>query len=281
LPGLKIFYYFPPASWDRRRRYFTRLLDATDYIATPFPWNAALLAAQGASVRWVGHPAVDRIRPAEDKARAKQALGADPEATVLALLPGSRALERRLLGETFLRAAEYIRTRVRKLQVFWSAVPGSQRDDWLAGVGARRGWVKPVANSAAILQAADVGLCCFGTVTLEAALAGCPVVAAYRGTLAMALVFSVMRIPTEYYSLPNIAAGKRVLPEFVGRAATPEALGDAVLSLLRDVSARQAVEKAYAKLREQLGPPGAARRAAEMVVGALQGKLEPHRRALG
>ncbi len=288
LPRLPIFYYFPPASWDRKRRYYTNLLRVTDYVATPFPWNAALLAAQGATVRWVGHPAVDRVRPPEDKAEAKRAVGADPGATVLGLLPGSRLTERGLLGETFLRAAEELRRRMGRLEVLWSSTPGSKQVDWLLGVGARREWARPVPDTAALLRAADVGLCCFGTVTIEAALAGCPIVGAYRLTRALQAVASFMHLATSLYSMPNIVAGEPAVPELVQDDATPANLADAALELLDGARSAPAggsrlarVSRAYEKVRVQMGPPGAAKRAAEMVVEALQGKLPPHTRAVG
>jgi len=276
-----VFYYFPPSSWDRQRRYYGKMLQFTDYVATPFPWNAAQLAAQGATARWIGHPAVDRVRPAEDKAAAKAEVGADPDTVVLALLPGSRKLERNLLGETFLRAAEELRRRLGRVEVLWSSLQGFEKTDWGLGVGARRIWARPVQDTAALLRAADLGFCSFGTVTLEAALAGVPVVTAYRGTLAMKLVYRFMDIPTRHYSMPNIIVGEAILPEVLGDEATPERLVEEGLALLKDEERRERVAQAYAKVREKLGPPGAARRAAEMVVKALEGRLRPHRRPLG
>jgi len=280
-PALPVFYYFPPSSWDRQRRYYGKMLQFTDYVATPFPWNAAQLAAQGATARWIGHPAVDRVRPAEDKAAAKAEVGADPDTVVLALLPGSRKLERNLLGETFLRAAEELRRRLGRVEVLWSSLQGFEKTDWGLGVGARRIWARPVQDTAALLRAADLGFCSFGTVTLEAALAGVPVVTAYRGTLAMKLVYRFMDIPTRHYSMPNIIVGEAILPEVLGDEATPERLVEEGLALLKDEERRERVAQAYAKVREKLGPPGAARRAAEMVVKALEGRLRPHRRPLG
>lgn len=279
-PKVPIFYYFPPASWDRSRRDYRKLLQVTDFIATPFPWNAARLAAQGATVRWVGHPAVDRVRPPEDRAAAKSAIGCDPGATVIALLPGSRRLTRRLLGGVFLRAAERLRQLVERLEVVWCTALRSEQDDWALGVGGWRGWARPVFNTAAAMQAADACLCCFGTTTLEAALADCPAVAAYRGTLAMKLVFALMHLPTQYYAMPNIALGRQVVPELVNGEATPERLAQECYRLLRDGEARKAVLDGYAQVRKLMGQPGAARRAAQMVAQALDGRLEPHRLAI-
>jgi len=304
-PSLPIFYYFPPASWDRRRRYWHRLLRLSDYIASPFPWNAAILASQGATVRWVGHPAVDRISPPNDKGAEKERLGVSRDSVVIGLFPGSRRLERDLLGPVFLDAGRLLRQRLPKVEVFWSQPPAGSGeagmrarptgpglcatllsrlpglgDDASLGVGTWRSYVRPIADSAALLRAADVALTCFGTITLEAALADCPIVSSYRGNLLMKIQYRLMRIPTPYYSLPNIIVGARVTPEIYGDDATAEALAQAAYRLLTTKTERERILAAYARVREELGPPGAAQRAAEMVLQALQGELRPHRRAV-
>lgn len=304
-PTLPIFYYFPPASWDRRRRYWSQLLRLSDYIATPFPWNAAILAAQGATVRWVGHPAVDRISPPADRGAEKKRLGVSPDRIVVGLFPGSRRLERDLLGPVFLEAGRILRQRLPKVEVFWSQPPGTvdgastklpvggrglcsmllsylpgRGDDASLGVGTWRSYARPIADPAALLRAADVALTCFGTITLEAALADCPIVSSFRGTLPMKIQYRLMRIPTPYYSMPNIVVGEPVVPEIYGDAATPTALAHAAYKLLTVESERERILAAYARVREEMGPPGAARRAAEMVLQALRGQLRSHRRVV-
>ncbi len=278
-PGLPIFYYFPPSSWDRRRRRWDRLLTLTDFIATPFPWNAALLAAQGATVRWVGHPAVDRIG-ALSRDEARERLGIPEGRQVVALLPGSRRLERNLLGPVFLRAADLIREAIGDLLVLWSRPPAGQDAPSLEQAAEAAGATE-VAEAAVILQAADVALTSFGTVTLEAAIAGCPLVTAYRGTLAMRITFALMNIPTPWYSMPNIILQQSLVPELVGDAATPERLAKEAVRLLTDQAARETMLDGFARVRRALGPPGAARRAAQMLLDALSGRLRPHRRPLG
>ncbi|MCD6351757.1 MAG: lipid-A-disaccharide synthase [Armatimonadetes bacterium] len=287
-PGVKIFYYFPPSSWDRRPRDFSFLLRVTDYIATPFPWNAARLAAQGATVRWVGHPARDRIAPPEDKAQAKAALGLRPEAPVLGLLPGSRRKERRLLGPTFLQAAELLRARISGLQVLWSSPAGSAKVDDALGPVQTQEHVIVTSATAGLLQAADAALCSFGTVTLEAALADCPIVGAYRfDRVNAAFGRYVMRVKLDWYTLPNIMAGEGAVVELKQEEVTPGALADAAYELLAPQLGQgegerlKLIRRAYALVRQRVGPPGASDRAAQMVAEVLEGKLLPHRRPLG
>lgn len=304
-PGLPIFYYFPPASWDKRRRYWSKLLCLCDYIASPFPWNAAMLTAQGATVRWVGHPAVDRISPPDDRGAEKERLGIGRDSVAVGLFPGSRRLERDLLGPVFLEAGRLLRQRLPKVEVLWSqplwaaGESGAKRplagrglcsmllsrlpglgDDASLGVGTWRSYARPISDSATLLRAADVALTCFGTVTLEAALADCPIVSSFRATLPMKIQHRLMNIPTPYYSMPNIILGELVVPEICGDAATPAALAEAAHRLLTVKAERERILAAYARVREEMGPPGAARRAAEMVLQALRGELRPHRRVV-
>jgi lipid-A-disaccharide synthase len=277
LPEMPILYYFPPASWAKgQRRDYRKLLAVTDYIATPFAWNAAALVAQGASVRWVGHPAVDRIRRPEDRGAEKERLGLARDAVVVGLMPGSRELERNLLGPAFLGAAALLRQQFMKMEVLWSQPPEHKKRDLALGIGGFRGWARPVESTADLLAAADVALTSFGTVTLEAALADCPMVGAYRGTPAMKLQYWLLGVRSPFYSMPNIIVGERVIPEITGDDATPEGLAKAAQRLVADDGARAKVLEAYEKVRQELGPPGAARQAAEMVVDALEGRIQPH-----
>ena len=278
-PRLPIFYYFPPSSWDRRRRRWDKLLRLTDFIATPFPWNAASLAAQGATVRWVGHPAVDRIgRISRDEARA--ALGLGPDTNAIALLPGSRRLERNLLGPRFLEAARLVGREVPGAAILWSQAPADDDAPRLKHLAAEVG-ARSVADAAVLLRAADVAMTSFGTVTLEATIAGCPLVTAYAGTFAMRITYALMNIPTPWYSMPNIVLQRSLVPELIGSDATPERLAAEAGRLLTDPAARETMLTGFSDVRRQLGPPGAARRAAEMLSAALAGRLRPHRRPVG
>jgi lipid-A-disaccharide synthase len=123
--------------------------------------------------------------------------------------------------------------------------------------------------SITVFRASTAALCKSGTSTLEAAVAGCPLVIAYRASaVSMGIARRVVKIP--HIGLVNIVAGEEVAPEFIQEAATAEALGAAVLPLLRPESAER--HRMLARLdavRRSLGGPGAARRVAEIAAGML------------
>jgi lipid-A-disaccharide synthase len=117
-----------------------------------------------------------------------------------------------------------------------------------------------------VLRAADAAMCKSGTTTLEAAVAGCPLVVAYRtNALTYAAARRLVKIP--HIGLVNVVAGKEVAPEFVQAALAPHAVADALEPLLDRQSARRArMVVELERVRESLGTPGAARRVAAMAL---------------
>jgi lipid-A-disaccharide synthase len=126
------------------------------------------------------------------------------------------------------------------------------------------------AASFAVFRAADAALCKSGTTTLEAAIAGCPLVIAYRtSAVEYALARRIVKIP--FIGLVNIVAGREIVPEFVQDALQPEALANALDSLLDERSPQRAAQvEALRAVRESLGEPGAATRVAAMALELAQ-----------
>jgi lipid-A-disaccharide synthase len=119
-----------------------------------------------------------------------------------------------------------------------------------------------------VLRQARAALVASGTATLEAALLDCPTVIVYRTSLlTAALARCLLRVP--HVGIVNLIAGREVCPERLQFAARPRALAAALLPLIEDGPARAAMLRGYAEVRAALGPPGAAERAAEIVLRAL------------
>jgi lipid-A-disaccharide synthase len=260
-------YYFPPASWDRSARDRSPLAALVDVVATPFPWSEQLLRQDGVPAHFVGHPVLDRLAPAADQAGLRRDLGLPPAAHYLGLLPGSRPVERRLLGPQMLRAAREL-IRDGGYHFLWSSPPGAAAkpdvpDPSLAG------HLTVIRESADIFRAADLVLTSFGTATLEAAAALCPMLTMYRGTWAMRLQYRLMRIPTAYYAMPNIILQRELVPELIQDEATGPRLAARVRELIAAPEALSAMRDGLREVRLSLGEPGAARRTADLVLQAL------------
>ena len=179
---------------------------------------------------------------------------------MLALFPGSRAQEIARHLDAFVSTARELERRIPGLRVVVSAAPHVQLDE--------RGCPYPIVRSASftVLRAADAAMCKSGTTTLEAAVAGCPLVVAYRtNALTYAAARRLVKIP--HIGLVNVVAGKEVAPEFVQAALAPNAVADALEPLLDRQSARRArMVVELERVRQSLGTPGAARRVAAMAL---------------
>ncbi len=260
--GVPVFYYVAPQLWAWHEGRVRRLARDVSRLGVILPFEEAFFRARGVDATFVGHPLLDRPPPPGGRTGARAALGLDPDRPVLGLFPGSRAQEVARLWPLFRDAAALVSARVPGLQVICAGAGGAR----YPGVGT----VRLVADRPdECFAAAGAALCKSGTTTLEAALAGAPQVIAYRmNALSYQLARRLVRVP--HIGLVNLVAGRRVAPEFVQGAATPGALAEALLPLLRDDSAeRRGQLEGIAEVRRRLGGPGAAGRAAAIASGMV------------
>ena len=259
--GVPVLYYVTPQVWAWGRGRLRALARTVSRAAVILPFEEELLRRHGINATFVGHPLLDRaaeLLPDRDAARAR--LGLAPDATVLALFPGSRAQEiSRHLGR-FVETARELERRIPGLVPIVSVAAGVTLD--------RLHCPYPQVRDASftVWRAANAALSKSGTSTLEAAVAGCPLVVAYRtGPVSYAIARRVVTIPR--IGLVNVVAEREVAPEFLQDAVRPPAMADALEPLLRaDSAARDAMLAGLADVRRRLGTPGAASRVADMAL---------------
>ena len=264
---IRTLYYFPPGSWRRAPSSFRSLAGVIDRIATPFSWSAEMLRASGLDATWVGHPVVDRIEPLDDKAPLRRELGLQPDATVIGLFPGSRRTEVRCNGPLVLAAARIIARQMPTAQFVVSVAPSIERSG-LQAMAERLGppGVRLSAGTVNIARIADLVITSAGTATLDAAAASCPMVVTYRGTTLMALENVVRRVDRLDVGMPNIVAGRRIVPELTGPRATGANLARAALEILTDEERYAVMRRDLREVRASLGEPGVSARVAEMAL---------------
>jgi lipid-A-disaccharide synthase len=267
---IPMLYYFPPRSWDRRAR--PDIASLVDAIATPFPWSKHILSGRRARVEWVGHPLVDQVSTTVSKAEALQKLGLVANQPVAALLPGSRKSEIQHCLPVLIETAQKLAKQVPGIQFLISAPPEVRRlHPHLEALLETKGITARILDGMDYdaLQCADVAVAVSGTVTLELALLGVPLVVIYRGSLGLWLqyeIFSHTIAPVRFFSILNLIADRQIVPELMQWQANPEQIGKEVMSLLSDKTRAAKMQDELAAACRQLGPPGAVERTAEMVL---------------
>ncbi|PIF78656.1 lipid-A-disaccharide synthase [Variovorax sp. 54] len=251
--GIKTVHFVCPSIWAWRADRIDKIRAAADHVLCIFPFEPELLEKQGVAASYVGHPVADVIPMTPDRAAARAALGLDPEAQVVALLPGSRRSEIRYLAARFFAAAALMLKAKPKLQLIAPILPGLRAEvEGLLQAAGMAGQVTLLhGQSHAALAACDVTLIASGTATLEAALFKRPMVIAYNmNGLSWRLMQRKQLQP--WVGLPNILCREFVVPELLQEAASPEALAQATLEWLDAPAKTQALQQRFSALHVQL-----------------------------
>ena len=258
--GVPVLYYITPQVWAWGAKRLRELARTITKAAVILPFEEALLREHGIDATFVGHPLLDRARTMPGRAEARRSLGVGDGDRVLALFPGSRAQEIARHLDLFVETARELQRRDPSLKVVVSAAPHVE----IAPVRCPYPLVR--SASFAVLRAADAAMCKSGTTTLEAAVAGCPLVVAYRtSAITYAAAKRLVRIPR--IGLVNVVADREVAPEFVQGALVPARVADVLAELLDPASARRArMVLELDRVRALLGAPGAADRVATMAI---------------
>lgn len=255
--GVPVLYFITPQVWAWRQNRLVRMAQVITRAAVILPFEEKLLREHGIDATFVGHPLLDRAEglPSCEEARAR--LGIPPDGPLLALFPGSRAQEIERHLDAFVETARRLQSEVKGLHVVVSVAPTVSIDP------ARCPFPMVQSGSLMLLRASTAALCKSGTTTLESAVAGCPLIVAYRtSSFTYAIARRVVEIPR--IGLVNVVAAREVAREFVQDAVQPAAMADALLPLLRPGPDRNRMRDALARVRASLGRPGAAGRVAQI-----------------
>lgn len=251
--NIHVLYYIAPQVWAWRRGRARILATACDRVLTVLPFEDELLHRYGIDSRFVGHPLLDE--PPLTAHRDGEPL--------LGIFPGSRAQEVELILPTFAEAACRIQEEFPDLR-FQVAQAPHLPDDLYTRFGL------PLGTTEETIARATAALTKSGTITLELALAGVPMVVGYRTRrITYALAKRLVRVPS--ITLANLVTGERIVPEFVQRELTAPPLAAAVRPLLDPESPERArMLSGLARVRAHLGDPGCADRVAEHAAGFLE-----------
>ena len=271
--GIHTVQYVGPSVWAWRRYRLRKIARAAERVLVLFPFEQAFYDAAGIACTYVGHPLADEIALEPNRNAARQRLGLDAGAIIVALLPGSRRAEIRQHAAVFLQAADWISRSCPEAR-FVVSLRDDQGLDLLRGEIHRLGLGRlPIQMHSRrthdALAAADTALVASGTVTLEALLFKCPMVVAYR---MHPVSYHILRslVSVRHVALPNLLCGAEVVPELLQDQCRPERLGAEVLRWLRDPGAGVALRRQFMQQHVQLRH-GASARVAEAVLAVARG----------
>jgi lipid-A-disaccharide synthase len=263
--GIPVAHFIGPSIWAWRAKRIERIRRSVDHMLLVFPFEKRLYDEAGIAATYVGHPLADRIPLQPDAAAARRLLGLTPTDTVVAVLPGSRHVEIRYIGPTFIDTIRWLAlerpglvclvpaatdTIYRKLQAMLAAARLPDTVDCRLLLG----------QSHATMAAADAVLAASGTATLEVALHKKPMVIAYRMAWATWLLMRNMGY-LPWIGLPNILCNDSVVPEFIQGEATAATLGRALLGQLDDTSGSERLRERFTAMHLTLRQDCAARAA--------------------
>ncbi len=231
--GIPTVHYVSPSMWAWRAYRAAKVRKAADRILTLFPFEAEFCRRNGISACFVGHPLAEELGH-EDRSAARRRLGLPEPGPIVALLPGSRAREVRDIGRPLLETAAWLHRRRADLRFAAPMASPALHAEFRRMAESGGPAITLVdGDSRAVMSAADVVVLASGTASLEAMLLRRPMVVAWRG---LPPTWFILRRwlgrNIRFIALPNLLAGRRIVPEFLQDEVRPDRLGPAVLRLL-------------------------------------------------
>lgn len=268
--GLPILYYISPQVWAWRPGRVKLIARLVKKMIVLFPFEVPLYEAAGVDVEWVGHPLLDIVKPTLSKKEALRQFDLDPNRRTIGLLPGSRIHEIERLLPPLLDSAHLLQEELPDLQFVIPLAPGLPKtllSPWMKNISVPlkivEGFTYDVMNLSELLIAAS------GTVTLEGAILEKPMIIIYKVSVPSSWVARAL-VRLDHIGLVNLVAEKEIAPELLQGDVQPRRIADEALRILRDPLLSRKMAESMREVRQKLGEPGAAQRAAQIALSMLK-----------
>lgn len=262
--GIPVLYYVSPQVWAWRPSRVKKIASLVEKIAVLFPFEVDIYKNTGLPVEFVGHPIAETIDISEGREELKQRLGLNPHRPVAALLPGSRPSEIKRHTPLLKEVAAMIHNELPDFQIVIPLAPETQL------TGEMPPYITVLNDvTREAIACSEVVAAASGTVTLEAALLGTPMVVFYK-LAPLTFFFGKLLVKVNFVSLVNILSGKEVVVELIQKRATAQNIFSEIKRILRDDRYREEMLLNLNRIREIMWKKTASQRVASMV-GELAG----------
>jgi len=266
--GIPVLYYISPQIWAWRRGRVKRIGKLVDHMAVILPFEQPFYREHNVPATFVGHPLLDSPLPTSEQVMAGGAEGQ----TTIGLVPGSRDNEISRHLPVMLDTADILKDRLKHATFIISHAPSVERNQIEAIVAEHscRMDVEIVSDRIdTVFGRSDIIVAASGTVTLQAAIHGTPMVIIYKvSPISFMLGRALVRVP--HIGLVNLVAGEQFVPEFVQNGASPENIASSVENMLKDIDKLNHLKRQLFGLRDVLGGAGASDRVADIALGMLK-----------
>ena len=269
--GIPVVSYIAPSAWAWNKGRAKNVAKIVDKVACIFPFEYDVYKEAGAPVEFVGHPLLDIVHPAMERAEAEAWVGKEPDRPLVLLMPGSRLMEIEKMLPILLEGAKLLKKQMPQVQFAMPRAGTIPMELLQSKIKASGLQIKITeGHNYDLFSVADLALATSGTVTLEAALCGLPSVIVYRTSALNAFIARrVINIPN--IGLPNIVAGRQILPELLQEDFTPATVANTAMELLAP-ERRVQLEANLAFMKARLGEPGAVNRVAQLILRIAEEK---------
>ncbi|HMM20924.1 MAG TPA: lipid-A-disaccharide synthase [Selenomonadales bacterium] len=264
--GIPVVSYISPSAWAWGRGRAKEVAETVDRVAAIFPFEADVYREAGANVTFVGHPLIDIVKPTLTKEEAYAHFQADPARPLVLLMPGSRRQEIEELLPHMLAAAEKIQNTIPECQFFIPVASTISREMLQSIISGYQVRVELTSGQVYdLMQIADLAVAASGTATLETSLLNLPTIIIYKVVpLTYWLGKFLVKIP--HIGLPNIIAGRAVVPELLQGEANADNIARQAIDILGNPARREKILADLAEVRQKLGESGAVGRVARVIL---------------
>jgi len=270
--GVPVTYFVSPQVWAWKKWRLRQLKTRIDRMICIFDFEEEIYRRAGIPVEYVGHPLVDAVHPTLARTAFFARAGLEPGVTTVALLPGSRRIEVRLILPTLLQAAALL-AGARRLQFVVAVAPtieeGWLEAEYLAPYRGRMDLHTVTGATRDALYHADLAVVASGTATIEATLLERPMAVVYRVSRTTAMLARAAGLRLPFYSMVNLLAGRPAVRELIQEDFTAGRVASEVARLLDDAGARARMVSDLREVKARLGSAGALDRAADAVARSL------------